>query len=274
MNPRLRTINRMLSVGVLLLAGLLIAQLAMKASHHHEMTGLHASWRFAPQSTAELDQLANEVVVGKVVNIRRGNDIVVKVDGEPGNVDRIPTEVVTLQVDQNIKGNPGGQVEVFHTGLSVDVELLNRPVPKKPVPSNEKMPDLRTIRKPTPQEANRYSLHDDPGYEPGQKYLLYLAEGPEFAKGTRRIVAPEGRFLVAADTKLIPTVDRGAALELKGKPLPEALNQLRQMPKLPIPQVPKGGFPGVVPRGLDQGDAGPEAQGDGPQAESLPPANK
>jgi hypothetical protein len=151
---------------------------------------------------------------------------------------------------------------------------MNRPVPKKPVPSDQKMPDLKNMRKPTPQEASRYMIQDDPGYEPGQRYLMYLTEGPDFAKGSRRMVAPEGRFMVAADNKLLPTVDRGAAMEFKGKALPDALNQLRQMPKLPIPQLPKGGFPGIVPRGLDQGESGPEAQGDGPQAESLPPATK
>jgi hypothetical protein len=283
MSSRLRTINRVLGVSAAVLAGLLIAQITHNAQHQHGLTGLHASWRFAPQNLGELDQLASEVVIAKVMNIRRGNDLVMKIDGEPGNVDRIPTEIVTLQVEESLKGSPGQQVEVYRTGLSVDTALLNMPVPKKPVPSGQKAPDLRMMRKPTPQEANRYMVNDDPGYEPGQRVLLYLTEGPEFAKGTRRIVAPEGRFMIGGDNKLMALVDRGAAMQLKGKAVGDAINEIRRLPKMPVvPQLPKAmpgmpgmperpNFPGIVPRGLDQGDAGPEAQGDGPQAESLPP---
>lgn len=287
MNSRLRIINRVLGVSAAALTGLLIVQIIHNTQHQHQMTGLHASWRFAPQNLMELDQLANEVVVGKVVNIRRGNDIVMKVDGEPGNVDRIPTEIVTLQLEQALKGSPGQQVEVFHTGLSVDTELLNRPVPKKPVPRDQKAPDLRMMRKPTPQEASRYMVADDPGYEPGQRVLLYLTEGPEFAKGAKRIVAAEGRFMIGGDNRLMPTVDRGAAMQLKGKAVGDAINEIRSLPKMPVvPQMPKAmppgmpgmperpTIPGVVPRGLDQGETGPEAQGDGPQAESLPPKDQ
>jgi hypothetical protein len=270
MSPRLRTINLVLSISALLLAGLLIAQVTLNARHHHPMTGLHASWRFAPQNLGEMDQMANEVVVGRVTNIRRGNDIMLTVDGEPGNMDRIPTEIVTMQVEQKLKGTPGQQIEIFHTGLSLDTELLNMPVPKKPVPSGQKAPDPRTMRKPTPQEGNRYMVHDDPGYQPGERYLLYLKQGPDFAKGTRRIVAPEGRFMIAGDNKLLSAVDRGAAMQLKGKAIGDALKEIQSLPKLPVPQVPKG-MPGIVPRGLDKGDAGPEAQGDGPQAQSVPP---
>ncbi len=271
MMKNLRVINRSLGIGVVALSTLLGYQLYEHFQNVHAPSALHASWKFAPQTVSDMDKLADQVVLAKVAAIRRGPDLVTQAEGEPGGVDRIPTEIVTMQVEQNLKGAAEQHVEVFHSGLSVDAELINRPMPKGPVPPGVK-PPVGGARRPTPQEASRYMIHDDPGYEPGQRYLLYLTAGP--AKGTKRIVAPEGRLFIAPDNRIISTVDRGAALQFKGKPLDQAVREFNlgrlkgpltpgiMQPVPGTPQIPPGG---IRPRGI------PEEEGQQPSEQPASP---
>ena len=267
----LRTVNRSLGIGVVALSTLLGYQLFDHFRNVHAPSALHASWKFAPQNVSDMDKLADQIVLAKVAAIRRGPDLVTEAEGEPGGVDRIPTEIVTMHVEQTLKGAGVQQIEVFHTGLSVDAEVMNRPMPKELPPPGVK-PPAGGARRPTAQEANRYMIHDDPGYESGQRYLLYLAPGP--AKGTKRIVAPEGRLFIAPDNRFIATVDRGAALQFKGKPVDQALKEFNLgglkgpfMPGAmqPVPGIQQLTPGGIRPRGI------PEEGGQQPTEQSVPP---
>jgi hypothetical protein len=220
---------------------------------------------FEPQSLAEADKLADQVVVGQVASIRRGADLVTKAPGEPGGVDRIPTEIVTMKIDRTMKGAAAQSVEVFRTGLSMD-PVYDRPAPTA-LPDAAERPkdavgDPKQLPRPTREQANRYSVHDDPPYQVGQRYLLMLTRGPEIAKGAKRIVSPEGRFFIGADNRLIPASQRAFAAQMRGRSLTDVeseLIKLRPPVKLqpgqlqPVPQTPvTPKLPPATPGGMPQ----------------------
>ncbi|MGH7428429.1 MAG: hypothetical protein ACREJ4_08775 [Candidatus Methylomirabilaceae bacterium] len=264
MNNRWSSINRILVISAVILTAGLVVQVVRgvnRLQHHGKYMMLPA---FEPQTLAEADRLADQVVVGQVVSLRRGADLVSKAPGEPGDVDRIPTEIVTLKIDKTMKGPAAQSVEVFRTGLSVD-PLFDRPIPKTPPDTAERPKDAvgdpSKLPRPTREQANRYSVHDDPPYQVGQRYLLMLTKGPEMAKGARRLVSPEGRFFVGADNRLIPASQRAFAPQMRGRALTDIegeLLKLRPPVKLqpglqPVPQVPgqpklPPGTPGGVPQ--------------------------
>jgi hypothetical protein len=251
---KLRKVNRILAISAGVLALAFAFQVNRTINHVKSHPRYMAISRFTPNTLAETDKLADQVVVGKVAAVRRGPDIVSQVIGEPGNVDRIPTEVVSFAVERTVKGAAAQSVEVFRTGLSVD-PLAQRPRPTAPDMPRPKdaVADPTKLPPPTAQEANRYMVHDDPGYQVGQRYMLFLTAGPEVAKGTKRVVSPEGRFFIGADNKLIPASNRAFAAQMKGKGLDATIQdvmkiqppgrlqpgQLQKLPQTPLqPQRP------------------------------------
>jgi hypothetical protein len=256
---KLSKLNRILIISAGVLALAFVVQVGRGIQHAKSHPRYMAISRFAPDSLAETDKLADQVVIGKVASIRRGPEITTRVPNEPGGVDRIPTEIVTLGVEKTIKGSAAQSVEVFRTGLSVD-PLAQRPNPNKPDMERPKdaVADPTKLPPPTPQEANRYKVHDDPMYQVGQRYLLFLTAGPEIAKGTRRVVSPEGRFFIGADNRLIPASNRAFAAQMRGKLLDSAVEDviklrgpiklpgLQQLPQTPTqPKLPPR--PGAIP---------------------------
>jgi len=171
---------------------------------------------------------------------------------------------VTLKIDKTMKGAAAQSVEVFRTGLSVD-PLFDRPAPKTPPDAAERPKDAvgdpSKLPRPTREQANRYSIHDDPPYQVGQRYLLMLTKGPEIAKGAKRVVSPEGRFFVGADNRLIPASQRAFAAQMRGKALTDVEGELlklrppiklqpglQQVPQVPVqPKLPPGA-PGGIPQ--------------------------
>jgi hypothetical protein len=161
-----------------------------------------ASWRDRPASVKAAKALADTVVLGPVINIRRADPLVVSAPAEPGAVDRVPVEVVTIQVERFYKGGGSGSIEIFRTGAT----------------------DLAAPSPETDPTAHQLSLEDDPSYlvyNPSRndrkvKYLVFLRPGPRLTIGgapieTKAVVAPEGRYMVDANNKLKPAVpqDRG-----------------------------------------------------------------
>ncbi len=265
MKDRWSTINRILVISAVILTVGVVAQVVRGVNRLQHRGAYMALSAFEPQTLAEADKLADQVVVGQVASLRRGADLVTQAPGEPGGVDRIPTEIVTLKIDKTMKGAAAQSVEVFRTGLSVD-PLYDRPAPKTPPDSAERPKDAvgdpSKLPRPTREQANRYSVHDDPPYQVGQRYLLMLTKGPEIAKGAKRVVSPEGRFFVGADNKLIPASQRAFAMQMRGKALTDVEGellklrppvklppgQLQQLPQTPVqPKLPPG-TPQTPPR--------------------------
>lgn len=264
MKGKWSTVNKILVISAVVLTAALVSQVVTGINRLQHRGRYMALSAFEPQTLAEADKLADQVVVGQVAGIRRGADLVTQAPGEPGGVDRIPTEIVTMKIDRTMKGAAAQSVEVFRTGLSVD-PLFDRPAPKTPPDAAERPKDAvgdpSKLPRPTREQANRYSVHDDPPYQVGQRYLLMLTKGPEIAKGAKRLVSPEGRFFVGADNRLIPASQRTFAAQMRGRALPEIegeLLKLRPPIKLqpglqPVPQMPvrpklPPGTPGGIPQ--------------------------
>ncbi|GEM_PF-1597796 len=246
------TLNTGLGMVAVALAGTLAFQIADRVVHRHSPTTktYFASWTADPKNMTDLNRLADTIVTGRVVNIQRGKDIVTKMPGEPGGVDRIPTEIVTFQVEEALKGKPGRQIQVFRTGLSADAEALvkQRPPRKPPGPRPKNaVGNPQKLPRPSLRQANRYSIHNDVAYKRNERYMLFLTKGPQFARGAKRPVAPTGKFKLTRDNKLVPLIDRAVASKLKGMRLTSLRNQLKQLqinPGLKQPLDPRMRQPG------------------------------
>ncbi|MGI9039029.1 MAG: hypothetical protein ACR2GQ_09215 [Gemmatimonadota bacterium] len=195
-------IEKIILRGLIAMSALFAAQVLVAISLQPSETLMVASWANSPESMEELLGLSEEVVHARVQRVQPGDDLVTDAAGEPEGHDRIPMEVVTLQVVDRVGGAGGGAgentIQLFHTGLSKaqpPTETERRP-PGRP-PEGVKRPssppalgaaDSRTI-----------ILADDPPYRQGEEYVLMLRRGPEVRVGgrnvrTQRVVSPEGRY--------------------------------------------------------------------------------
>ncbi|MEK7216136.1 MAG: hypothetical protein AAB289_11115, partial [Chloroflexota bacterium] len=141
------------------------------------------SWQHYPKSAQEATALAKRIVEARVVNVRRGPDLVLQAPGEPGGADRIPQEVATLQVETDIKGTGPNQIEVSQTAAFIG-SPIGRPAPTGPAPPKPVAPDGRTGRdrpaqvpEATYPAAARHLLESAPPYQAGQRYVLFLTDG-------------------------------------------------------------------------------------------------
>ena len=178
------------------LAVLLVTQVLLRPEAGPVME-LAASWAEQPESLEETAASAEQVVVGRVTRVRRGQDIVVPVPDLPGGEDRIPVEIVTIRLEKSLKGpgrgGPPEIIEVFRTGASSGQEQI--------------------------------TMGEDPPYASGEQYVLFVKPGPEVqVDGGRirahRLVSPEGRYRVRGG-KVEPAATHGFAARHRGRGLEE-----------------------------------------------------
>jgi hypothetical protein len=157
---------------------------AQIAAYHHDRPStsvVRATWSFHPTSRQQVITRAQQIVLGKVTSITAGPPIVTAEPGEPGGVDRIPTQRITVTVVTGYKGTAtaGQQLTLFQTGGSV---------------TQQAAPAKGKAARSTVQQV---VLEGDPAYRAGEQYLLMLEPGPA---GSLRPVSPEGRYRVDAKT--------------------------------------------------------------------------
>lgn len=227
-------VDRWLVGATLALAVMLGAQWAVINPGESMQRVWVADWAENPESLDDVVEAAEEVVLGRVTRVRRGPDIVMRVDGEPEE-DRIPTEAVTIQVERRYKSaREGGPatIEVFRTGTTKGTppSAMGGQPPESP-------PDgMRRPSRPSPPGDRTVMLTDDPPYQNGQRYLLALKPGPQMrvdgqAVHSRRPVSPEGRFLVDGQNRIVPVSDRADFVRsLRGRGLDHIEAQLRGRP--------------------------------------------
>lgn len=188
------TTERVLGTAGVILALALGAQLRSGTAHQPREI-LVADWAELPESIDEAAGLAEEVVRARVTRIRPGADLVTGAEGEPGGEDRIPTEVITLRVEQGYKtraeAGPPESVEVFHIGRSTGQDQIG--------------------------------AMEDPPYARGEEYVLFLRAGPQTrvsgtAVKTSRIVSPRGRYRIRGD-RVEPMARAGWATQHRGRSL-------------------------------------------------------
>lgn len=187
----------------------------------------HASWVRKANSLDAAARFSNQIALGRVINIRRGPDIVVAAPIEPGGEDRIPVEVVTLRLERSYKGGKPETIQVFHTGLSTASQpqpLLQEEGPENQPLSNQPPGPRGNLERPV-------SIEDDPPYRVGERYLMFLTEGPIVdGTTTQALIAPEGRYRVTANNRLQAITDRGLARSLEGTGLDRVEQLLQQLP--------------------------------------------
>lgn len=182
-----------------------------------------AIWKDSPKTLAKVKELSDHIIIGKIRKIERGEDLVVKVEGEPNNEVRIPVEVITITVEKTLKGTRKNSIKLFHTGLSIGKPVTQQPSPRGPAPPKPEGGTKRPSKLPIPkteEEARTVMLHDDPGYKVGERYTLFLRDGPTIKLGgnlvpTKAIISPEGRYRIKPDNKIEPMTKRGFSGGLK-----------------------------------------------------------
>lgn len=148
-----------------------------------------ASWAFNPASMDQLKAKATDIVVGKVVKVDKGDDIILSPKGEP-EAQHIPTQVVTFEVTEALKGDTiGQQITIFRTG------------------------------------GEDLTLEGDPAYTVGNEYLLFLR--PQNGSNHYLVVAPAGRFEVA-NGRLQPVVEKGFGSQYKGLALNDFILEVKK----------------------------------------------
>lgn len=221
-------------------AVLLIALVTQVGLRHRAKPGpqMFATWRDNPENVEAAHKLADHIVVGQVVNIRP-TELVTPLPGEPGGVDRIPVEVVTIKVEKRHKGEAPETIEVFHTGHSGAPSRAQRPPPPGPPPPKPEGGIERSqAPRPTWDEAHASTIimHDDAPYKVGERYMLFVRKGPRLMVGgapveTHALVAPQGRYGVSRENKLEPVTQRGFAGQLRGRALQEVEETIGRIPK-------------------------------------------
>lgn len=226
----------------------LVAQVGFSGRPHKQVsTRMVAIWRENPQSLKELEGLAEEVVIGKVVDIQHAEDLRPLDADELENDDvSIAVEVITIEVSKQLKGKSRGQkatIQLFHTGHS-DLNLARKKAPpagerpKKPE-GGVKQADAPKFDRGEVQAAIPVTLHDDPAYRKGERYVLFVKKGPKIkVKGraieTLAVVHPSGRYRVSKENnELEPVIEHGFAAKLKGKKVDELTEKLSQLRKEP-----------------------------------------
>jgi len=99
---------------------------------------LHASWVNNAETLKDGKAQSDHVILGEVIELRKGPDLVVAAVGEPSGEDRIPTTIVKLAVKKTYKGVPGEVVELIQTGHATDALLQPTPANMGPSPGGGK----------------------------------------------------------------------------------------------------------------------------------------
>jgi hypothetical protein len=146
---------------------------------------LHAMWAFRPGSIEEVVQHAELIVRARVVSVEAGEDEVAQL---PQEEHRRPTQLVKVQVATAYKGavGAGTTLSMFQNGGY------------------------------NPKTRAMEFFGDDPRYQVGQEYILFLRKG---VRDLFIVVSPEGRYLLSADQRLQPVTDNRVTRELRDKPI-------------------------------------------------------
>ncbi|MDR4495184.1 MAG: hypothetical protein AB7P17_11540 [Nitrospirales bacterium] len=271
MNPK--TYNRILQGTIAVLCVAFAGQVGYQYWFNKPDPVLMAAWAFEPRNLAEAKGLAKEIVEAQVTNVERADDLVIPAEGEPGNVERIAIEVVSMNVKGAMKGQPGQQVQIFRTaGLPVSRHDMPNMKEAPPKPQGASDPPAR----PTPFMENTINIHDDQEYKVGENYVMFLRDGPQVrVKGrqvaTKTLLNPSTRFLVERDNSVRPLIPDGLGQAFQGKPLQQfkaTIQEVKEIGPMPgkIPgqlilpklQIKPGMMPGMIrPRGIEGGE-GPE----------------
>lgn len=233
--------DKTFAITTVFLGGLLLIQVAAVISHKPQAR-YHASWVNLADTLGEGVAQSTQVVLGEVIKVRRAPDIVVRIPGQHGEVDRIPTEIVTIEVQKTYKDREGSvregsTVEVFHTGLGNQPRIIPADDEEDEAEGEDQQGQgkgqKRGKRPRTDVEGRSIHLEDDPPYQVGEQYVLFLRNGPDL-DGTlsiKRAIAPEGRYRIATGDILDPvTATRGFAPKWAGKPLTELETALGNLP--------------------------------------------
>ena len=235
------TLNRVLALTSIVLGAMLVIQVAFVNSLNFQppQRRFHASWVNHANTLKEgLDQ-SDHVILGEVIQLRKGPDLVIPAAGEPSGEDRIETTIVKLKVQKTYKGAPSDGVELMQTGHSTDAVLL----PGNPFPAAQDNGHVQVRGKrrvqgqsttspigPTAGDSRATILEDDPPYLVGEKYVLFLKDMQRsdesavalagVSRAMTRVLAPEGRLQITKSDHLKPaTTRRGFAPKLVGRAL-------------------------------------------------------
>ena len=234
------SLNKVLVGTSLALGALLVTQVVINNSkplpHRY-----HASWINNANTAQEGVDQSDHVVGADVVSLAKGPDIVIATPAEPSGQDSIPTTVVTLSVTKKYKGNKsvGEIIHLLQTGSGSDAVISPAPPEAdetlnikstSPVTGKNKRPDGQTKGSPPSSNSETRStiLEDDPPYQIGEKYILFLKNLDDggganpllnaVPPGTTRALAPEGRYQVTKQDHLKPvTTKKGFAPKWQGK---------------------------------------------------------
>ena len=266
-----QTVNRFLQGTIAVLFVAFAGQVGYEYWLNKPEPVLMAAWAFEPRTLAEAKGLAKEVVEAQVTNVERADDLVIPAPGEPGNVERIAIEVVSMKVKGAMKGQPAQEIQVFRTaGIPVTRNDMPNMKEAPPRPKGAANPPAR----PTPFVENTINIHDDQDYKVGENYVMFLRDGPQVrVKGrpvaTKTLLNPSTRFRVEKDNRITPTIHDGLGQSFKGKPLQNFKTDILQAADrgpipgklpgqliLPAIQIKPGMMPGGIrPRGIEGMDA-------------------
>lgn len=246
------TLNRALVLTSAALGAVFVTQVAFLNSPTSQPPErrYYASWVDHANTLKQgLDQ-SDHVILGEVIELRKGPDLAVPAVIEPSGEDRIPTMIVKFRVNKTYKDTArlGKFVELMQIGQSTDAELLpGNPVPEDdnnrgPFVKGKRQVDGESKKSPTGPSAGdprATVLEDDPAYLVGEKYVLFLkdmkhSDGSAAARAgvspkMKRVLAPEGRMQITKSDRLKPaTTRRGFAPKFAGKPLAEFENEIAQ----------------------------------------------
>lgn len=262
-----QTINRFLQGTIVVLFVAFAGQVGYEYWFNKPEPVLMAAWAFEPRTLAEAKGLSKEVVEAMVTKVERADDLVIPAPGEPGNVERIAIEVVSMKVKGAMKGQPSNEIQVFRTaGMPVTRHDMPNMKEAPPKPRGASNPPLR----PTPFVADTVNLHDDQEYKVGENYVMFLRDGPQVrVKGrkvaTKSLLNPSTRFKIERDNRIMPVIPDGLGQPFKGKPLQNFKTDILQAAdRVPIPgklpgqlvlpaiQIKPGMMPGGIrPRGIE-----------------------
>jgi hypothetical protein len=152
-----------------------------------------AEWENRPQSLNQARGLSDQIIVGTVRGERPGQPYTSPVEGEPGGQVSYPVQIVTIEIDEAVKGpaRAGGVVTIERQG---DGEGCVR-------------------------------VAGDPPYRAGEQHLLLLENG----RGGRppHPVSPAGRFEVGPDNALQAVEDTPVGRDIARQRLEQVLTRLR-----------------------------------------------
>lgn len=238
-------VNKILGIAAVVLGAAFVVQVGIRYLQGPPAPVYMASWKHAPKSLEEATSLSKTVVEARVTRIRQATHLEVDAPGEPGGKDKIAQEVVTLEVVKTHKGTASKTVEVHRTGSSVpgQTRVAGRAAPTEGAPPEPAQKRKGAIPRPAqipaaPATATTVLLEDAPAYRVGDRYLLFLDDGPSVnlegaTVKTQTVISPEGRYHIGANNKLEPISrrafeDKDFAVGLRGKDLPALETVLKQ----------------------------------------------